>query len=268
VATKKSVLRRAEINRNDQNVRVSDVISLFARIMMFLGTERSEIVDVIAKTNPVKLPKSVKLMKASLFKWGPILSRWANDPLFLDERGRPRDLPFSKSKAVSFSDLVELELPGESPEHCRDVLIAIDSIVELPSGALRWLQRDLITKRDSAETLFIDEFLLPINSLLSSLEVGLTDKAPNMNVAPFQRAVSGFELYPDDIVAFRGMLSRHGMAFLEIMDDWLTQRTRRRKQVRGKNAFRPNIGLFMSLEPVKTVAKTKKKSTKRKKATS
>jgi predicted DNA-binding transcriptional regulator AlpA len=254
---KKTALSQAKMTGKTQSVEIEDVITLFAEVMMLLGAKRTEILNVVEKTKQVRLPKSVKLVKYSLSYFASILTRWADDPLYVNIQGRPKDLPYKADNGVSFSRLVELELPGEDPKVCLDVLVSVESIAKLNSGALRWLRRDTVSAPNSANTLHEEEFLLPIKQLLLNFKVGLTEKVPTTKTGPIQRSVSGFELHPGDIEALHGMFNRHGMEFLWMMDDWLTQRTKSRKNTRrNRNHVRPYIGLFMTMEPIRTAAKS------------
>ena len=229
---------------------------------MSMGADRETLINAVRDTKHVVSPRKLKIVRGPLSQWAVVLARWVDDPQFVDAEGRPKDLPFS-GEGSSFSRLVELDLPGEDPAVGRDLLLAAESIVKLPSGKLRWRYRDVLwrqrntSKRSSAEmTIFADEFLKPIREVLSCSEVNLTQRFTKSKTGSFQRAVTGVSLHPKDVAEFRAFLVRHGMAFLEVIDDWLTQRARMNKSVGGSNLINPYVGLFLTTESVPRSSKS------------
>ncbi len=82
-----------------------------------------------------------------------------------------------------------------------------------------------------------------------------------------QRSVIGFELPEKDMPELRGFVERHGMAFIEAIDEWLSQRTRERKAGRrdSTNLVRPYIGLYMTADqPLSLPTREKREKTKKK----
>lgn len=269
VAKKKMVLDKA----SEKALKETDfrgVIAQFVKVLMLLGADKEDIIDAVqAAKPPAALSRSVKIVSGTLAHWALLMRRWADDPKFLNSEGRPKDLPFS-GKEASFSKLVESELPGENPALARDMLLSATSIVRLPSGKLRWRNRDVqfrqkspSSKRGMAETIFVDEFLNPIKALLSCSEINLT--RPIRHPGAFHSTVSGFALAPKDIEEFRFVLDRHGLAFLETLDDWLAHRARNSTANKNSNLVSPLVGLFMATEetlsPLSgTTAKPKRRS--------
>ena len=246
MATRKKTETTRMATAGRTSADIQDVVTRLVRVLMLLGVEREEIVRTVRSTKRIALPKAVKIVPGPLVRWAFALSRWADDPRFTDAEGRPKDLPFS-GKEPNFSQIVQLELPDEDPRICCEVLVATNSIVKLPSGKLRWLQREASTQLDSSGTIFADEFLNPIRALLSNSEVNLTKRTSKSNDLSFQRSVGGFALSQKDVVELRGFIDRHGREFLEILDHWLAQRTVKEKEgVHGSRLVSPYIGLFMT----------------------
>jgi len=209
-----------------------------------VGVSRREVISIVRALPPLKLREPVIVVKGKLEYWSRILDRWAADTKFLGSDGRPRDLPFSGGDS-SFSDLAALELPHERPAECRDNLLAIGSIVQLPNKKLRWRERSALAHGVESGVILADEYLRPLRALLLALQANLLQPE-----VAFQRAVSGFEISSPDMAELGSFVARHGSALLELVDDWLSHR-RQVNQRLGRSRrtkVRPYLGLYLSSE--------------------
>jgi len=247
----KSPLRSADTSGRPAILPVitpAEVLKSLLWLLEAIGVSRREVLATVRALPVVKLPAPVKVVSGQLEYWSRPAIRWAADPRFLGVDGRPRDLPFAAGDP-NFSDLVALELPKERPAICRDILLEIDAIVRLPNGRLRWRERAAVASGAESGIVLADEFLRPIQVLLNALQTNLL--LPRVRGVPkvaFQRAVSGFEISPKDMVELQGFVARHGLALLETVDDWLAERQRLRKRSGGRRprVVRPYLGLYLS----------------------
>lgn len=244
------------------------VTERFVRVMVRMGASKAEILEAVKHAKATEsLPKSSQVVPGTTAHWARPLARWADDPRFLNSEGRPMDLPFA-GKKKSFSELVGLVLPGENPALCRDVLLASKSIIRLRSGKLRWRYRDALwrqqngtSKRSASETIFIEDFLDQVKSVLTCTEANLTRKISERGL--YQRTVSGFALAQADVPEFERVLDIHGMSFLETMDDWLAHHSQKPGAIHQSGLVSPMIGVFVttdSVSPASSTAKLRKKT--------
>ncbi len=233
----------------------AEVLEPLLWLLDTVGVPRRAVLAMVRTLPPVKLPARVIVMRGELEYWSRTLMRWAADPGFLGADGRPRDLSFVAG-VPSFSDLVALELPGESAAICRDTLLATSAITRLPNGLLRWRGRAAIAKSAKSGVILADEYLRPLRALLLVLQSNLLRRARRVPPGGFLRAVSGFELSAEDMAQLHSFVSRHGTALLETVDDWLAQRQQERKPS-GRASLtlvRPYLGLYLSTDSYNTRA--------------
>ena len=171
-----------------------------------------------------------------------VLARWAEDPRYVNDQGKPRDL--SEGGDSSFASLVTEEIPGEDAGQCLAALLETGSVVRLRNGLLRW-RRWAAISRSSTNVL---ELLRPVRALLMVLQpAAVLGRAP---ISSFARGVSGFEVAEEDIPDLNALLEHHGMMFLELVDNFLSRRARARVQQRRKRTrlVRPYVGIVMSAD--------------------
>jgi Family of unknown function (DUF6502) len=250
--TKSKSLRSSRSAKTVATTGVSpaEVLQPLLWLLEAVGVPRREVLATIQALPKVKLPRPVKVVRGQLAFWSLTLIRWAADPQFLGQDGRPRDLAFATGDA-SFSDLVAMELPGERPAMCRDVLLAAKAIIRLPNGRLRLRERAALATGAESGVVLADEYLRPLRALLLVLQTALLRRARGGPEVAFQRAVSGFAISGDDMAQLHSFVARHGTAFLESVDDWLAQRDREQQRgaPRGRISWvRPYLGLYLGTD--------------------
>jgi hypothetical protein len=227
----------------------AEVLEPLLSLLEGVGVSRREVLATVRALAPARLPTPVTVVRRQVGYWSRLSVRWAADPRFLGPDGRPRDLSFIAGDP-SFADLVALELPRERPAMCRDVLLAAGAIIRLPSGQLRWRERAALAASAESGVVLADEYLRPLRALVLALQTNLSRRARGVTAGTFQRAVSGFEISPEDMVQLEGFVARHGTALLETVDDWLThrQRERQRSGRTPQGSVRPYLGLYLSTD--------------------
>jgi Family of unknown function (DUF6502) len=230
-------------------VTLAEVLEPLLWLLEAIGVPRREVLATVRALPPVKLPAPVTVVRGGVAYLSRPLIRWAADPRFLGPDGRPRDLSFVAGDP-SFSDLVALALPRERPAMCRDILLAAGAIIRLPSGQLRWRERAVLATGAESGVIPADEYLRPLRALLLALQTNLLRRARGVPEGAFQRAVSGFEISPEDMAELQGFVARHGTALLETVDDWLRHRQKgpqRSGRIR-QGSVRPYFGLYLSTD--------------------
>ncbi len=221
----------------------ADVLEPLMLLLDAVGVPRREVLATIRSLPVVKLPVPVTVVRGQVGYWSRLSIRWAADPRFLGSDGRPRDL-FFVAGDPSFSDLVARELPRERPAMCRDILLATGAIIRLPNGQLRWRERAALATGAESGVVLADEYFRPLQALLLALQTNLLRRARGAPEGAFQRAVSGFQISPEDMAQLQGFVARHGTALLETVDDWLAHRQRSGPPQQA--SVRPYLGVYLS----------------------
>ncbi len=240
-ATRGSALR--------SGITPAEVLEPLLWLLEGVGVSRREVLATVRALPAVRLPAPVTVVRRQVGYWSRLSVRWAADPRFLGPDGRPRDLSFVAGDP-SFSDLVALELPRERPAMCRDILLAAGAIIRLPNAQLRWRDRATLAAGAESGVVLADEYLRPLRALVLALQTNLLRRARGASAGAFQRAVSGFEISPEDMVQLKGFVARHGTALLETVDDWLAHRQHEGQLSwrEGQRSVRPYLGLYLSTD--------------------
>jgi hypothetical protein len=241
---------RSEDDRTLGGISAAEVIAPMLVLLDAVGVSRRDVMATIRALPSTKLPIPVTVVRGQLEYWSELLNRWTLDPHFLGPDGRPRDLAFP-GRNGGFSELVSLVFPFERPAVCRDILLATGAILRLPNGQLRLRRRAALAKGVDSGVILADEYLRPLRALLLALHTNLLGRVRKARPVVLQRAVSGFEISAEDMSELRGFISRHGSAFLETVDDWLSHRQKQQSthQPKRSGTVRPYLGLYLSSEP-------------------
>ena len=227
----------ADIERYLLERYLHEVASLFDQVFENFGVR-----SVRAPRSRKSLRPKALAAAAHLGYLARVLARWAEDPRYVNDQGKPRDL--SEKGESSFASLVAEEIPGEDAGQCLGVLLETGSVLRLRNGLLRWRRRAAIS-RSSTNVL---ELLRPVRALLMVLQpAAVLGSAP---ISSFTRGVSGFEVAERDIPDLNALLEHHGMMLLELVDNFLSRRAQACVEQRGKRTrlVRPYVGIVMSAD--------------------
>jgi hypothetical protein len=162
-----------------------------------------------------------------------VLSGWHQDAEFIDAQGRPRALPMSG--AASLSTLLN--------RYCGDLPITA-VITELEHvGAVKRAGGYATVKSRYYMPMTLDaDALARFGSVVHDL---LTTIGHNLVTAPeaalFEGRATNDRIPAAQLDAFRAFLNERGQAFLEDVDDWLTQHT----EPNGQETIRLGTGLYL-----------------------
>ncbi len=145
-----------------------------------------------------------------------VLSGWATDPKFLNEKGDPRPLPIDDRKA-GFAALVK-EFSGDIP------VAAMLSVLESSGNIL--VQNN--------EVVLLDRAYIPTDTPADKINILGTDVAELVDTIGhnlscphedlrFQRKVSNTCLRADAVAAFRKLSNEKSQELLEDYDQWLSE---------------------------------------------
>ena len=167
-----------------------------------------------------------------------VLSGWHQDPDYVAEGGEPRRLPES-GPAPSFQDLCR-RYAGDMPASAllREFR-RVGAVTEAGDGLLRAAMRTYIQARLDPEKIVRAGSVL--EDLGNTVVYDLT--APASARLRFERRAENASIDLRDVPDFQDFLEREGMAFLERVDEWLTQHERNDPSAPGTRV-RLGVGVY------------------------
>lgn len=184
-----------------------------SRVSILTGISRKEVKrqrELISNEAPAKPAKTTDATR--------VLSGWHQDPVYLDAKSNPRSMP-EKGPAPSFEALCQ-NYGGDIPTHAMlKELLKTKAVERLPDGGLGAISRFYQPAVHDDENLrwavqMIRDLVETMNN-----NVFLDDtRSPR-----FGRKAENERIPKRAIPAFRRHLTERGQAFLEEIDDWLTE---------------------------------------------
>jgi hypothetical protein len=182
-----------------------------------------------------------------------VLSGWHQDKDFLDDAGRPRDLPLD-GRGITFADLSR-RYGGDIPVVAMlKELKAADAVVETAERSVRVLKRAYIPQALSPERVRLWGSVL--HDIGETIEHNMTRTA---DVASrFERRATGLRVDRSALPAFRRFLESEGQALLEQADRWLSEHSVKASAASDRRALRGGVGIYEIRE---RLARRKSKAT-------
>ena len=206
-----------------------------SRTAVMTGLPRRDVRRQREKLQSAPGPEPGYVTKACL-----VLASWHLDPEFLDKRGKPALLKVS-GEGRSFEALVAKCGGGDvRPSTLLKELTSAGAVSQRRDGKVQALMRDYIPQS-------MDEHLVRLwGSVLA--DVART-YAHNMTrspktVARFERAAVNDRIPAAAVPAFLQILNKEGQAFLERMDQWLTEHQVNDSAQSTSGSVRLGIGLY------------------------
>jgi hypothetical protein len=206
-----------------------------SRTAVMTGLPRREVRRQREKLQSAPGPEPGYVTKACL-----VLASWHLDPEFLDKRGKPALLKVS-GEGRSFEALVAKCGGGDvRPSTLLKELTSAGAVSQRRDGKVQALMRDYIPQS-------MDEHLVRLwGSVLA--DVART-YAHNMTRSPktaarFERAAVNDRIAAAAVPAFLQILNKEGQAFLERMDQWLTEHQVNDSAQSTGGSVRLGIGLY------------------------
>lgn len=167
-----------------------------------------------------------------------VIAGWVRDPRFLQETGRPMDLPF-EGEFASFAKLVRI-YSGDAPARAMlDELLRVGTIERTPDGAIRLLERAYIPRAGEIEKIGI--LGVDTADLIATIDHNILFP----DDVYFQRKVSYDNLPSGSIPEIRELAAIRAQELLESMDRTLSERDRDANPgVAGTGRIRAGVGIF------------------------
>ncbi|MCG8435032.1 MAG: DUF6502 family protein [Gammaproteobacteria bacterium] len=118
-----------------------------SRVSILTGLSRKEVQRILEMPSPVE--RNDELITYDLA--ARVLSGWLKDPLFQDDAGRPRILPYKSPANLSFVDLVNRYCTDIPPRAMYDELLRCRAIEHVGDNKLKFVNYAYIAENGSEE---------------------------------------------------------------------------------------------------------------------
>jgi hypothetical protein len=205
-----------------------------ARVAILTGIHRREVTRLREQLE-AEAPQTPTYLSAAQ----RVLSAWHQRPEYLDSAGQPLVIA-TEGPTPSFAHLCIAHAGDVPATALLKELRAVGSVGTTSDGRLLALSRVYIPSRvDPAK-------LLRAGSVLADLgETVVFDLTAAAGEAlRFERRAENDRIDPRHVEAFRRMLDREGQAYLERVDDWLTQHELPESERASRPGLRLGVGLY------------------------
>ena len=188
-----------------------------SRIAVRTGLSRKEIARILRRSTDKGIV--LEQAQAATFHFhqaARVLQLWHSDPRFVEEDGRPRDLPV-EGTTDSFASLVRSAGGDVPPGAVRAELMAAGALSEIGDGHLRVLKRDYVPE-DIGEELIVGLTLVVYPAI-----AGLAHNVEKHGLHTFmQRVAFSDRIVPAAVPLFRQVARKRSTDFVQSVDDWLS----------------------------------------------
>lgn len=168
-----------------------------------------------------------------------VLTGWHLDPDFLDESGKPLELPMDGDD-LSFTALAHRYGGDIAAVTLARELTRCDAVARLPGGLLRVVKRYFMPSPvDPAAVLRSGNVLQDLGNTIA-YNLGRGEDAPTR----FEGRATNERMVAADSKAFRAFVEREGQAFLERVDEWLAVHEASPSEQKKYRARRFGIGIY------------------------
>jgi hypothetical protein len=203
-----------------------------ARVSLVTGVHRNFVRHILAEPPKIAEARQKKGSRASR-----LLEAWHKDPKYLDDSGKPRDLP-EKGSNPSFQSLTTTYLPGVAPGVVVDELRRAGLVQNLAANRLRVRARS---------------FRVHGLNLASIADVGsrtrelLETLSHNMRQPDYRRFFDSMrvvEIEEGRLAAVRDIIGRRATTFLARMEHELAEASNGSKRHKSKRRIKVGLTIF------------------------
>ena len=206
-----------------------------ARTAVLTGINRREVARLRELIAAEAVPEPTYLNAAQR-----LLSGWHQDPAFVGSNGTPVELGLNGEGETSFQSLCDRYAGDMPPTVLLKELRAVGAVAEIAPGRLRVLARTYIPAQADPDK------VLRAGSVLEDIGSTVLHDLFCQPGEPlrFERRAENDRIDARHVPAFREFLEREGQAFLERVDDWLTQHEVPADRVRDRKVVRLGVGTY------------------------
>lgn len=205
-----------------------------SRVSILTGINRKEV-----KRQRELLDMAVTLPAHKTTDATRVLSGWHQDREFTDKNGKPKVLPITGDER-SFWSLCQRFGGDVAVSTMLKELKRVKAVEQTPDGQVRALQRYYMPVQ------FDSEWIANAGSVFGDLGTNINHNLTTSDDKPsrFLGRATNPTIDASAIPEFRVFVEEQGQAFLEKVDQWLTEHQATQDEATGENAVRLGVGLF------------------------
>ena len=214
-----------------------------ARVAVITGLSRREVARV--RDRLLEGEDSPSQRKGN--RISQILTAWHVDEEFVDDQGRPKDLP-ATGRSGSLSSLLK-RYAGDLPHGAiKKELLQLGLVEETGSGYLKVLKRDYIYTTLDPD--IVRQMSVALHDHASTLEHNLNDsrKTPER----FERLADNAHVSVRSAKTFMKLVEDRGMDFLKEMDAWLSAHEVDATKNPSSSEVRLGVGVYLIHDEIQT----------------
>jgi hypothetical protein len=204
-----------------------------SRVAILTGQDRREVSRIRRAMERATGPRP-------LFKPTQVLDGWYRDPEFLDADGKPRDLEL-EGEHGSFSQLSRRYAPSIPHIAMIKQLRAVGAVADLDNGQVRVLKRAYVPRALSADHIALWGGVL--HDMGTTWEYNLMRDAATER-SRFERRAVNLRVDVKALPEFQAFLEAEGQAFLERVDDWLSEHQVSPETAADARSMRLGVGVY------------------------
>ena len=188
-----------------------------ARIAIVTGLTRKEVQRITEDEE-----HGDSRLKTNLSRIGRVLSGWHTDPEFTGPYGMPLEVRYDSENRndVTIVRLVQRYSGDMTPRAMLDELMRVGAVVETDHNWFKVVRRDYVPHALAPD--FLEQVGTGIHDFAHTIEMNMQKEAPGLG--RFERSVRPDKgLRKADLPMFDAYIRQKGQAWLEDIDNWLTQ---------------------------------------------
>ncbi len=211
-----------------------------SRVALMTGLSRRE----VARVRKLSAAQQADAAGAPQGRLSQVLSGWHQDPDFLDAHGKPRDLA-PDGPGASMAELLDRYGGDLPPGAILKEMKSVKLIEETCEGRLRVLSRTYL--RSPVDPDIIRQAGVTLHD--HGQTVAHNVNGSRCEPARFDRMVSNANVPGSLVPAFSRLVEERGQAFLELLDDWLSEHELPAEHNSSDSPHRMGVGMFLFEEP-------------------
>jgi len=240
------ILKSVFVDAAQDVLQVADTRQSVARIAITTGLTRPEVARLLEQTEA-----EAEALVGRLSRVGRLLTGWHQDSDFSGPYGIPYEVTFDAPPGRrSFCELVRRYTGDVPAADMLDELKRIGVVVEIGSGTYRVLSRLYIPS--AADPAKFHAMSVAFTDLAKTLDQNLR---PDEDHKLFERRVwAPNGVKQSDAIEFDVFVKDRGQQFLELLDDWLTERESKARNLDPTEKVKLGVAMYMFVRPADAVA--------------
>jgi len=180
--------------------------------------------------------ESLTIPPPEVLEYARILTRWATDPTFVNESGKPRVLPL-RGRGGSFTSLVRCAAPEAKAAHVLETLERCGIVGRAPDGTIQAISTNFFPKKGKNDAHILGYALHGIEAMLASARSNLGSPDPSEQWCQFLRIASSERFDLKYLPHYDAFSRASALEELQKNDQWF-----RRHEAKGKRWKKGEVG--------------------------